>query len=175
MLSGQEFATCSDADFQAYIAGWLFVWSGIIPYTFIAAKNVLGEVVSAKLNPAVAKGEDATISNQAILLYPEPVKILDLINIVGRFESFEDVQPMEKSTFGSSNYLNRADFKASLQKRKFKGWPMGPDGKPAVASAFGGDVRKVSTLLARRELSESTMDAVFDSFCGSPLSIIADR
>lgn len=27
----------------------------------------------------------------------------------------------------------------------------------------------------RRELSESAMDAVFDSFCGSPLSIIADR
>lgn len=29
--------------------------------------------------------------------------------------------------------------------------------------------------MAKRELSESAMDAVFDSFCGSPLSIVADR
>lgn len=29
--------------------------------------------------------------------------------------------------------------------------------------------------IAKRELSESAMDAVFDSFVGSPLSIVADR
>lgn len=38
MLAGQEFATCSDDDFRAYIIGWTLVWSGIIPYTFIASK-----------------------------------------------------------------------------------------------------------------------------------------
>lgn len=38
MLAGQEFATCSDEDFRAYIIGWTLVWSGIIPYTFIASK-----------------------------------------------------------------------------------------------------------------------------------------
>lgn len=38
MLAGLEFATCSDEDFRNYIVGWTFVWSGIIPYTFIAAK-----------------------------------------------------------------------------------------------------------------------------------------
>lgn len=38
MLAGQEFATCSEDDFRAYIIGWTFVWSGIIPYTFIASK-----------------------------------------------------------------------------------------------------------------------------------------
>lgn len=38
MLAGQEFATCSEDDFRAYIIGWTFVWSGIIPYTFIAAR-----------------------------------------------------------------------------------------------------------------------------------------
>ena len=29
--------------------------------------------------------------------------------------------------------------------------------------------------MAKRELSDSAMDAVFDSFVGSPLSIVADR
>ena len=38
MLAGMDFATCSDEDFRNYIVGWTFVWSGIIPYTFIAAK-----------------------------------------------------------------------------------------------------------------------------------------
>lgn len=38
MLTGQEFATCSDDEFRAYIIGWTFAWSGIIPYTIIAAK-----------------------------------------------------------------------------------------------------------------------------------------
>lgn len=38
MLSGQEFATCSDDEFKAYIIGWTFAWSGIIPYTILAAK-----------------------------------------------------------------------------------------------------------------------------------------
>ena len=38
MLAGQEFATCSEDDFRAYIIGWTFVWSGIIPYTILAAK-----------------------------------------------------------------------------------------------------------------------------------------
>lgn len=38
MLAGQEFATCSEDDFRAYIIGWTLVWSGIIPYTILAAK-----------------------------------------------------------------------------------------------------------------------------------------
>lgn len=38
MMVGQDFATCSEDDFRAYIIGWTFVWSGIIPYTFIAAR-----------------------------------------------------------------------------------------------------------------------------------------
>ncbi|CAM9581584.1 unnamed protein product [Discosporangium mesarthrocarpum] len=175
MLSGQEFATCSDADFQAYIAGWLFVWSGIIPYTFIAARNILGNVVTGKFNAAVSEGEDATISNQALLFYPEPIKLLDVINIAGRFESFDDVQPKDKSNFGSTAYLNRRDFKESVKKSKFKGWPKGPDGQPAAGKAFSGDVNRLSATLAKREIPESTLDAFFDTFCGSPLSVIADR
>lgn len=66
-------------------------------------------------------------------------------------------------------------FKESLRKRKFKGWPKGPDGQPALGDVFGGDIRAVSSKLSKRELSESTMDAVFDSFCGSPLALFADR
>lgn len=63
----------------------------------------------------------------------------------------------------------------SLRSAKFKGWPKGPDGQPALAEAFGGDVKAVTRGMAKRELSESAMDAVFDSFVGSPLSIVADR
>lgn len=61
----------------------------------------------------------------------------------------------------------------SLRRRKFKGWPNGPDGQPALSEAL--DVKTASRSMAKRELSESTMDAMFDSFCGSPLSAIADR
>lgn len=42
MLIGQEFATCSEDDFRAYIIGWTFAWSGIIPYTILAAKVKFG-------------------------------------------------------------------------------------------------------------------------------------
>lgn len=52
MLSGQEFATCSDEDFQAYIVGWAFAWSGIIPYTIIAAKVPLTNVYMKEFAPA---------------------------------------------------------------------------------------------------------------------------
>lgn len=45
MLAGQEFATCSDDDFRAYIIGWTLVWSGIIPYTIIASKvSTMGSI-----------------------------------------------------------------------------------------------------------------------------------
>ena len=63
----------------------------------------------------------------------------------------------------------------SLRRSRFKGWPKGPDGQPALEKTFGGDVRAVTKSMAKRELSESAMDAVFDSFVGSPLSIVADR
>lgn len=63
----------------------------------------------------------------------------------------------------------------SLRRAKFKGWPNGPDGQPALEKAFGGDVKAETKSMAKRELSESAMDAVFDSFVGSPLSIVADR
>lgn len=63
----------------------------------------------------------------------------------------------------------------NLRRSKFKGWPKGPDGEPALKDAFGGDVKAVARGMAKRELSDSAMDAVFDSFCGSPLSIVADR
>ena len=63
----------------------------------------------------------------------------------------------------------------NLRRSKFKGWPKGPDGQPALKDAFGGDVKAVTRSMAKRELSDSAMDAVFDSFVGSPLSIVADR
>ena len=192
MLAGQEFATCSEDDFRAYIIGWTFVWSGIIPYTFIASKvrtvgtrllvlhlqedtrvdcsgrarghlswihsprdraklrmmfhrveyvafllvhgnlmrsylptvylsgcflcensivevmhcihrlgargnpcispcqpqNVLGEVIGFKALPTVKEGDDATISNQGLLLYKDPIKLLDIVNIIGRFQTW---------------------------------------------------------------------------------------
>ncbi|CAN0159213.1 unnamed protein product [Pylaiella littoralis] len=174
MLAGQEFATCSEDDFRAYIIGWTLVWSGIIPYTFIASRNVLGEVISFKARPTVKEGEDATISNQGLLLYKDPVKLLDVINIVGRFQTFDEVQNKKKGG-NMSDYLFRPAFKENLRKSKFKGWPKGPDGEPALKDAFGGDVKAVTRGMAKRELSESAMDAVFDSFVGSPLSIVADR
>eukprot|EP00752_Nemacystus_decipiens_P012102 g10727.t1 len=174
MLAGQEFATCSDDDFRAYIIGWTFVWSGIIPYTFIASKNVLGEVIGFKARPTVKEGEDATISNQGLLLYKDPIKLLDVVNIVGRFQTFDDVQN-KKDTGKMSDYLFRETFKENLRRSKFKGWPNGPDGQPALKDAFGGDVKAVTRSMAKRELSDTAMDAVFDSFVGSPLSIVADR
>lgn len=64
---------------------------------------------------------------------------------------------------------------ASLKSRKFKGWPKGPNGEPALTEVFGGDVKAAARQVAKRELSDSAMDAVFDSFVGSPLSIVADR
>ncbi|CAM9429189.1 unnamed protein product, partial [Hapterophycus canaliculatus] len=172
MLAGQEFATCSDDDFRAYIIGWTLVWSGIIPYTFIASKNVLGEVIGFKARPAVKEGEDATISNQAFLLYKDPIKLLDVVNIVGRFQTFDEVQNKKKGSNMMSDYLFRDE---NLRRSKFKGWPKGPDGEPALKDAFGGDVKAVTRGMAKRELSDSAMDAVFDSFVGSPLSIVADR
>lgn len=175
MLAGQEFATCSDDDFRAYIIGWTLVWSGIIPYTFIASKNVLGEVIGFKARPTVKEGEDATISNQGLLLYKDPIKLLDIVNIVGRFQTFDDVQSKKKDTGVMSDYLFRDTFKDNLRRSKFKGWPKGPDGQPALKDAFGGDVKIVTRGMAKRELSDSAMDAVFDSFVGSPLSIVADR
>lgn len=63
----------------------------------------------------------------------------------------------------------------SLKSRKFKGWPKGPNGEPALTEVFGGDVKAAARQVAKRELSDSAMDAVFDSFVGSPLSIVADR
>lgn len=63
----------------------------------------------------------------------------------------------------------------NLRRSKFKGWPKGPDGEPALKNAFGGDVKAVTRTMAKRELSDSAMDAVFDSFVGSPLSFVADR
>ena len=63
----------------------------------------------------------------------------------------------------------------NLRRSKFRGWPKGPDGQPALRDAFGGDVKAVTRTMAKRELSDSAMDAVFDSFVGSPLSIVADR
>ncbi|CAM9780856.1 unnamed protein product [Laminaria digitata] len=175
MLAGQEFATCSEDDFRAYIIGWTFVWSGIIPYTILAAKNVLGEVVSVKALPSVSKGEDATISNQSLLLYKDPIKLVDIVNIIGRFQTFDEVQTSKKESGAMSDFLFRQTFKDNLRRAKFKGWPKGPDGQPALEEAFGGDVRAVTKSMAKRELSDSAMDAVFDSFVGSPLSIVADR
>eukprot|EP00903_Cladosiphon_okamuranus_P008370 g8048.t1 len=175
MLAGQEFATCSDDDFRAYIIGWTLVWSGIIPYTFIASKNVLGEVVGFKARPTVKEGEDATISNQGLLLYKDSIKLVDIVNIVGRFQTFDDVQTKKKDTGKMSDYLFRDTFKENLRRSKFKGWPNGPDGQPALKDAFGGDVKAITRTMAKRELSDSAMDAVFDSFVGSPLSIVADR
>ncbi|CAM9834783.1 unnamed protein product [Ectocarpus fasciculatus] len=180
MLAGQEFATCSEADFRAYIIGWTFVWSGIIPYTFIASKaswldptNVLGAVIGFKSLSTVKEGEDATISNQSLLLYKDPIKLLDIVNIVGRFQTFDDVQNKKGGVM--SDYLFRNTFKENLRRSKFKGWPAGPDGQPALKDAFGGDVKAVTRTMAKRELSESAMNAVFDSFVGSPLSLVADR
>lgn len=50
-------------------------------------QNVLGAVVSVKALPSVSKGEDATISNQSLLLYKDPIKLIDIVNIVGRFQT----------------------------------------------------------------------------------------
>ncbi|CAM9247331.1 unnamed protein product [Ascophyllum nodosum] len=175
MLAGMDFATCSDEDFRNYIVGWTFVWSGIIPYTFIAAKNVLGEVVTAKALPAVSKGEDSTISNQSLLLYKDPIKLIDVVNIVGRFQTYEEVQTAKTKKGLASDYLFRDTFKESLRKRKFKEWPKGPDGQLALQDAFGSDIKAMTRTIAKRPLSESAMNAVFDTFAGSPLSIVADR
>lgn len=68
-----------------------------------------------------------------------------------------------------------ADVQENLRRSKFKGWPAGPDGQPALKDAFGGDVKAVTRTMAKRELSDTAMDAVFDSFVGSPLSLVADR
>ena len=63
----------------------------------------------------------------------------------------------------------------SLRKRKFKEWPKGPDGQLALQDAFGSDIKAMTRTIAKRPLSESAMNAVFDTFAGSPLSIVADR
>lgn len=59
----------------------------MLSVNLIRAQNVLGSVVSAKVLPAVSKGEDATVSNQPLLLYKEPIKLMDVVNIVGRFQT----------------------------------------------------------------------------------------
>lgn len=55
------------------------------------SQNVLGEVIGFKVRPAVKEGEDATISNQGLLLYKDPIKLLDIVNIVGRFQTWVTV------------------------------------------------------------------------------------
>lgn len=52
------------------------------------SQNVLGEVIGFKARPTVKEGEDATISNQGLLLYKDPIKLLDIVNIVGRFQTW---------------------------------------------------------------------------------------
>lgn len=52
------------------------------------SQNVLGEVIGFKARPVVKEGEDATISNQGLLLYKDPIKLLDIVNIVGRFQTW---------------------------------------------------------------------------------------
>lgn len=50
-------------------------------------QNVLGEVIGFKALPTVKEGDDATISNQGLLLYKDPIKLIDIVNIVGRFQT----------------------------------------------------------------------------------------
>lgn len=60
---------------------------GLLADFGIESQNLFGAVLGSKPLPVVSEGEDATVSNQTVLLYKEPIKLLDIINIVGRFQT----------------------------------------------------------------------------------------
>lgn len=100
----------------------------------VVSQNVLGEVIGFKARPTVKEGEDATISNQGLLLYKDPIKLLDIVNIVGRFQTW--VQRLScrmtsfhvagryframstRTSFSEALDMRRARFVASLWCRK---------------------------------------------------------
>jgi hypothetical protein len=51
---------------------------------------ILKDIFAYRSLPAVKEGELATLPGQPYLLYPEPVRLLDIINIMGRFSSFDE-------------------------------------------------------------------------------------
>jgi hypothetical protein len=68
------------------------ILAGILPYTIMANGKVLEDIKQLKLNDAVTDGIDATVSNQKQLLYNIPIKQIDVINIISRFSTFDELQ-----------------------------------------------------------------------------------
>jgi hypothetical protein len=66
--------------------------AGILPYTIMANGKVLEDIKQLKINDAVTDGIDATVSNQKQLLYNIPIKQIDVINIISRFSTFDELQ-----------------------------------------------------------------------------------
>eukprot|EP00640_Fibrocapsa_japonica_P004263 CAMPEP_0113941566 /NCGR_PEP_ID=MMETSP1339-20121228/7456_1 /TAXON_ID=94617 /ORGANISM="Fibrocapsa japonica" /LENGTH=234 /DNA_ID=CAMNT_0000945747 /DNA_START=59 /DNA_END=763 /DNA_ORIENTATION=- /assembly_acc=CAM_ASM_000762 len=113
----------------------------------------------------MSDAESLTVKNNGLLKYGEDVKLLDVVNVVGRFQGWDGVweQPPPGTFFASG--LSRERFKDKVRKEKFKSWPKDSSGQSVAAKLFPElDGPKGVKQVDSMELSEVALDAVFDTF-----------
>ncbi|KAG5176433.1 hypothetical protein JKP88DRAFT_261515 [Tribonema minus] len=159
-------------EFNTVVGFMALAFQGILPYTIMANKSIFSDVGGFRALPAVKTGEEVTVSNQPLLLYGEPIRLIDVINIVSRFESFDELQDELRDDGNRSNYLRREYFKQKVLTLAPKAWPADENGVPVGQDMFAST--SVATL-KNKEIRDSALDVVFDVFSGSSRAYIADR
>eukprot|EP00953_Heterococcus_sp_UTEX-ZZ885_P021837 12149-Heterococcus_DN1.PRE.3 len=157
--------------------------AGILPYTIMANGKVLEDIKQLKLNDAVTDGIDATVSNQKQLLYNIPIKQIDVINIISRFSTFDELQKPSDDGKSKSSLLRRETFKDSIRSAKVKAWPVDSFGAKIGQNNSAFSSISIAALNKRESHccgNASTSDAVcfltgFLYTCGSSRAYIADR
>uniref|UniRef100_A0A7S1BLB2 Uncharacterized protein n=1 Tax=Corethron hystrix TaxID=216773 RepID=A0A7S1BLB2_9STRA len=113
-----------------------------------------------------------TLSCSPLLFSGEPVKLVDVLAVIGRISDVNDVArwsdlPSTKLPNVSSNnppqWLPRNTYKVNIRAAKWRGWPVNADGSPIG----GGELQRSEEKRLRQkgaEISDAALDVVFDTW-----------
>ena len=76
----------------------------------MANGKVFEDIQQLRVNDAVSDGIDATVSNQKLLLYNAPIKQIDVINIISRFSTFDELQVSAVINFSHTKCMSMPNY-----------------------------------------------------------------
>jgi len=160
-----------------------FLGGGLIPPAIAANKLMLGTILGQRAggdDDSVAKVSTSAssvspdIPNSKLLFAREPVKLADVVAIVGRIRDVQSVADWKNLPSAKRDnlvdpenppmWLPRGMFKDNIRNAKFVGWPVDPNtgevvGGIELKSEFEREVSKKSY-----PIPDVALDAVFDTW-----------
>uniref|UniRef100_A0A7S3B0D3 Uncharacterized protein n=1 Tax=Haptolina ericina TaxID=156174 RepID=A0A7S3B0D3_9EUKA len=136
---------------------------GLLPSLMLANRQALSQLTEGRSAAArLLSGDSPPISSSALLLYPEPLYLADVVAVTCRLPP--NGNPALRSLLpAEGKLLRKADFPGALERLPTPRWPVDAEGE-----AIGGEAlrQRLAGGLASRPLSPVAIDACWVALSG---------